>query len=314
VAVTAVALGATVVGVPAFPLIDMVSRKEPTHHWLIHSAHSEDEEIEADRYGMEYMYRAGYDPKHAVDTLRVLGRRESELTPEQEERTLFAAHPLSRKRTAATRIRAYQHEKHPGPTPPPPQDRYAERIALLRAAAPAYAAADASRNRLNEGDYDSALILIREARKAVPQEARFRETEGDVLMMQHHFHEAYQSYDEAVRLRPDRFSAWLGRGMASKALGDTENARADFEISYRLFPNRIAADELYYHVYRPKQKPTKDSAPAKEAPAEGTDDPDSPAFAARHQDELADEAAPILAVHPGSEDAAATPLLSESAP
>ena len=37
---------------------------------------------------------------------------------------------------------------------------------MLRAAAPAYAAADASRNRLNEGDYDSALILIREARKA----------------------------------------------------------------------------------------------------------------------------------------------------
>ena len=133
-------------------------------------------------------------------------------------------------------------------------------------------------------------------------------------MMQHHFHEAYQSYDEAVRLRPDRFSAWLGRGMASKALGDTENARADFEISYRLFPNRLAADELYDHVYRPKQKPTKDSAPAEKAPAEDTDDPDSPAFAARHPDELADEAAPILSVHPGSEDAAAAPLLSESAP
>ncbi|MFP8874853.1 MAG: M48 family metalloprotease [Myxococcota bacterium] len=314
VAAATVALGAAVVGIPAFLLIDLAARKGPTHQWLVHAAHSEGEEMEADRYGIEYMQRAGYRPDHAVDTLRVLGRREAELTPQQEERTIFVAHPMSRKRSAATRIVAYQYEQRQGPAPPEPEDRYAERLAWLRETAPAYAAADTSRSRLLEGDYDSALVLIRQAQRTVPEEASFRESEGDVLMMKQRFQEAFTSYDQAIRLRPDRTSAWVGRGMASKALGDTENAMADFEISYRLFPNKVAANELYDYRYRPRRKPAEDNEPAAETTAEDPDDPDSPAFAARHPGQLDDTDAPLPPVDPGSEGEGAVPLVSENTP
>ena len=294
VGLTTLALGATMVGVPLIPIVGLASRNEPTHHWLVHAPHTEGEEMEADRYGMEYMERAGYDPGDAVDTLRVLGRHEAQLTPEQEKLTVFTAHPLSRKRIAAARIINYQNDQELGPPLPEPEDRFAERLAWLHNTAPGYEYADVSRTRLIEGDYDSALVLIRQAHQEVPGEPSFHESEGDILMMQDRFEEAFISYDKAIQLRPERASAWVGRGMARKALGDTDNAMADFEISYRIFPNRIASKELRNYVPRQIQaNEILDPSTTDEKGLGYPDDPDSPDFATRHEGQLVDVAAPL---------------------
>jgi tetratricopeptide (TPR) repeat protein len=112
--------------------------------------------------------------------------------------------------------------------------------------------------------------------------------------MQDRFEEAFISYDKAIQLRPERASAWVGRGMARKALGDTDNAMADFEISYRIFPNRIASKELRNYV--PQQTQANQAlAPSTtdEEALSHPDDPDSPDFATRHEGQLVDVATPL---------------------
>ena len=112
-----------------------------------------------------------------------------------------------------------------------------------------------------------------------------------------------------LQLRPERASAWVGRGMARKALGDTDNAMADFEISYRIFPNRIASKELRNYVPRQIQanEVLAPSTTGEEALVH-PDDPDSPDFATRHEGQLADVAAPLASPQsPGASETTAEP-------
>ena len=55
------------------------------------------------------------------------------------------------------------------------------------------------------------------------------------------FERAIEDYDEAIRLDPQLANAYLGRGVASGALGQYERALQDLDEAIRLDPQNTAA-------------------------------------------------------------------------
>ena len=70
---------------------------------LLQAKYGREDELEADKYGMIYMKRAGYDLQAAV-TLQELFLRKSEAGKDKDRAsTLFASHPPSAERVAENR-------------------------------------------------------------------------------------------------------------------------------------------------------------------------------------------------------------------
>lgn len=228
------AVGAAVAGGDHPEYADLAVGAASLASTLIHSTYSRGAELEADRYGMEYMARAGYDPAAAVDLQQTFVRLAA-----RGERSwlagLFATHPPSAERVAANRETAARlggGERF--------QERYQERIAGLKRVAPAYAKFEQGREALAAGDFERAYVLGREAVAIEPREGHFHSLLGDARLGQKRYREAVEHYDEALA-RNDRFYYYYRqRGLARRQLQDPAGARQDLQKSIALLPTAAA--------------------------------------------------------------------------
>jgi tetratricopeptide (TPR) repeat protein len=110
-------------------------------------------------------------------------------------------------------------------------------MAFLQRIQAAYSDYDAGTLAYEAGDYESALRLARSAEEIVPNEARFYELEGDVLMATQSYEAALASYDRSVENDPNSAPAYIRRASARRALGDHGGAQQDFATSYLLEPS-----------------------------------------------------------------------------
>lgn len=247
-AIITVALGATLAGIPALPLVAFSGRKGTTTQRLVHMPHDESQEILADRHAMKIMQKTGYPPKDRLGSFHQLASWQHDRALEEEQGSVFAAHPISRKRLAAARLYEWKvSEEEPSPTVPEPDsrgERYLAKTTWLRSIQRAYDVYDAGFDAYLDADYERAHDLAFEATDMVPEEPTFHALRGHILMKQGRFDEAFESYDRFVALRPESASAWARRGLARKAQGDYEGAFRDFQMSSAIKTNPIAAREL----------------------------------------------------------------------
>lgn len=206
---------------------------------LITQKYGRDAERESDYYGMQYMARAGYDPRAAIELQETFvrlseGRRTDWLSG------LFSSHPPSRERVAANRQTAAQLAAG-GEIG---QERYRQQIAPLLKNKEAYAAYDEGRKALAEGQAEKALQLAEQALAAEPKEALFHALRGDVRFKQGRYQEAVVNYDRALERNDAYFHYYLQRGLAFKELGQQQRAVADLEQSTRLLPTAPALNAL----------------------------------------------------------------------
>ena len=206
---------------------------------LISQRYSRDAEREADYYGMQYMARAGYDPRAAIDLQETFvrlseGRRSDWLSG------LFASHPPSRERVEANRQTAAQlaADGEVG------RERYRQQIAPLIAKKEAYEAYDKGRKAFAEGQTEQALKLAEKALSIEPREALFHALRGDVRFKQRRYRDAVVNYDRAVERDDAYFHYYLQRGLALRELGEQERAVADLEQSTKLLPTAPALNAL----------------------------------------------------------------------
>ena len=202
---------------------------------LVQQRYSREAELEADYYGMQYMSRAGYDPRAAIRLQETFvrlaeGRRTSWLEG------LFASHPPSPERVAANRETAAAL---------PAGGRlgaaeYHRALAPLAAAAGAYAAYDEGRKALAEGELEQALAAADRAIRGEPAEALFYSLRGDVLRKQGRDQQALAAYDRALEKNPDYFHYALQRGLICQTLGQQTAARRDLRRSLDLLPTAPA--------------------------------------------------------------------------
>jgi len=194
-----------------------------------------DAELEADRYGMEFMARAGYDPQGAVHLQETFVRL-NEGHDQDWISGFFASHPPSRERVAANRATA-------AALPPGGVMDTAEFSAALertRRLQPAYEAYEEGRKALAEGNLDLALAKANRALDLFPDEANFHALRGDIRLMQESYADADTNYTRAIQRREDFFYYHLQRGMVRKELGQRDAAVADLERSLKLLPTAPA--------------------------------------------------------------------------
>lgn len=201
---------------------------------LIGLRYGREHELEADHYGIDYMLRAGYDPKAAVELqetfVRLSGSKSANWLA-----GLFATHPPSQERVDANRARAaglpaglFRGE-----------EVYRQKIAGLMKTKPAYAAHDEGRKLLAK-EPGKALAKADEALRAEPREALFHGLRGDALKRLGRVAEAEKEYDEAIKRNGEYFAHYLNRGQARQQLGNKAGAQSDLERANTLLPTAAA--------------------------------------------------------------------------
>ena len=190
-----------------------------------------DAELESDFYGMQYMHRAGYDPRAAISLqeafVRLSAGRKSDFFSE-----LFASHPPSEERVALNRKTA---ESFP-PGGVLNRDRYQQMTSYIRAVRPGYEAYRLAREALSEGDTATSEKHINRALRIENREARFHSFKGDLYASQNNWNSALKSYETALRLDDNYFMTWLDRGIARAELKQNQAATGDLKRSLELLP------------------------------------------------------------------------------
>lgn len=205
---------------------------------LLQAKYGRNDELEADRYGMEYMKRAGYDLQAAV-SLQELFFGKFQAGKEQDWLTgLFASHPPSAERVAANR---QTMARLGGPGGELGTEPYQRAIAALKKSAPAYAKADQALEKARKGDLASARALVSEAIRMEPREARFHELQGEIAMAAKNPRAALGHFDKARQLDPGYFKPILQAGMVRYDLGDRTAAEPLLARSMQLLPTAPAA-------------------------------------------------------------------------
>jgi predicted Zn-dependent protease len=201
---------------------------------LISLRFSREHELEADHYGIDYMVRAGYDPKAAVELqetfVRLSGSKSANwLTG------MFATHPPSQERVEANRKHAagFPANLYRG------EDVYRQKLAFLMQSKPAYAAHDEGR-KLLEKHPARALAKADQAIGLEPREAMFYALRGDALKNLGRMAEAEQEYGEAIKRNGEYYAFYLDRGLVRQRLGNNAGAQADLERSNALLPTAAA--------------------------------------------------------------------------
>lgn len=192
-------------------------------------------ELESDKYGMQYMREAGYDPSGAVALQETFvrlseGRRQDWLSG------LFASHPPSQERVRAN-IQTAQ-------TLPPGGElrveRYEQALRKTRELEPAYEIYAEGREALAAKNLPQALAKAEQALALFDGEAHFHALRGDVRFAEKNYAWAATNYTRAIDLRDSFFYYYLQRGLARHQLGETDSAITDLEASNVRLPTAPA--------------------------------------------------------------------------
>jgi predicted Zn-dependent protease len=198
---------------------------------LVMQRYSREAELEADRYGIEYMHRAGYDVQGAV-TLQETFVKLSANRDSSWFEGLFASHPPSQERVDANRRNSARY----APGGEAGVEAYAAAMKQTTEWKPAYDAYDAGRKALSAKQVDVALAKASEAIRLLPGEAHFYALRGDAYLVQKKPEPALQAYTEAIARNDGFFYYYLQRGLILERQGQDTRARSDLETSVKLLP------------------------------------------------------------------------------
>ena len=206
---------------------------------LVQTRYGRDQELEADEYGMKYMKRAGYDPWAGVTLQESFVRlsKESGAKPQSFIDGLFASHPPSEERVEKNKATA----EALGRGGELGDAAFATRVKPLLAMKPAYDKHDKALAAARKKEYAQARQLAGEAAAALPKEARFQQTLGEIALAEKDEKKAIEYYEKAIQLDPDYFGSYLGAGVARYRSGDKSKAEELFTKSTQLLPTAPAA-------------------------------------------------------------------------
>jgi len=212
---------------------------------LISTKYGRDAERESDLYGTRWLASAGYDPSAAVDLQQTFVRL-SEGRQNDWLSGLFSSHPPSTERVENNQklVAQLRAEGAISPDAERGEARYARAMRFINARKDAYAAQDAARKALADGDVASALTQINTALAQEPREASFHGTRGDIRYQQKRFDDAITNYARAIERDAGYYHYYLGRGMATTKLANARTAKSDLETSLKLLPTATAYNEL----------------------------------------------------------------------
>ena len=210
---------------------------------FIVSSYGREAELESDAYGMIYMMRAGFDPEAAVSLQETF----VQLSKGQSNNWLdgmLASHPPSQERVEDNRRTAQRLKQAARQDLTLGFDRYQSKLNRLSQRSPAYNQTQTALIALQERDLSKAQSDIEAALEQTQSEAQIHSAAGQIAMARQEFRQAQQHFSAAIKINPNHFRYFLGRGLAAKALKQTDPARTDLRQSQALFSSRAAAEAL----------------------------------------------------------------------
>jgi predicted Zn-dependent protease len=208
---------------------------------LINTRYGRDAERESDRFGIEYMARAGYDPQGAVDLQATFLELSKDSTRGKDFISgLFASHPPSEERLATNRAIVAKLPKG-GETK---VREYRQNIARLLQSEPAYEAFEEAQKAIQEKDLAKARSLTQRAISIEPREGHFHSLLGDLDNEQGNYASARRNYGKAIQLNNDFFYYHLQMGLVSEKARDFASAERSLTRSLELLPTANAYNAL----------------------------------------------------------------------
>jgi predicted Zn-dependent protease len=210
---------------------------------FIVSSYGREAELESDAYGMIYMMRAGFDPEAAVSLQETF----VQLSKGQSNNWLdgmLASHPPSQERVENNRRTAQRLKQAARQDLILGFDRYQSKLNRLSQRSPAYSQTQTALIALQERDLSKAQSDIEAALEQTQSEAQIHSAAGQIAMARQEFRQAQQHFSAAIKINPNHFRYFLGRGLAAKALKQNDPARTDLRQSQALFSSRAAAEAL----------------------------------------------------------------------
>ncbi len=195
---------------------------------LVLLRYSRDHERQSDELGMEYMARAGYNPKGFVESMEILkGAHDRE--PSKLE-AMFQSHPLTSERieTARQRAAATYPEKLGAPYR---VETFAAATRNLKAEAPAFALMDEGEKLLARKDARGAAAKFDEASRLAPRQAILPALKALALVEAKEPRSAREAAREAARRDPALYHGRLAGGLAAYRLSDWRDAISELEAA-----------------------------------------------------------------------------------
>ncbi len=201
---------------------------------LWQARYGREQESEADKYGIDYMVKAGYNAQAAVELQeKFVALKEGRKSGAME--ALFASHPASEQRVEENRALAANLT---GGTRN--EAAYKRAIGQIIKDKPAYDAHQAAIKAATEKDVAGALKQLDTAIARQPNEAQFYITRGQLLMADKK-PEAIQAFQQATRLNPEYFLGHLGLGLTYLSQKNNPEAQPALEKSFKLLPTPLAS-------------------------------------------------------------------------
>ncbi len=208
---------------------------------LINTRYGRDAERESDRFGIEYMAKAGYDPQGAVDLQQTFLDLSSGANRRQDFISgLFASHPPSAERLATNKALAASMPEG-GEVG---AEKYRQSIARLIRAKPAYEDYEKAKKALTEKNAVEARRLARRAISREPAEGHFHSFLGDIEAQANNFRAAQKHYLDAINLNDDFFYYHQQYGLVSEKTRDYAVAQRALNRSVQLLPTANAYNSL----------------------------------------------------------------------
>lgn len=187
------------------------------------------QELESDKFGIEYMHRAGYNPEGAVEIQQLFlklseGRQQGGLS------ALFSSHPPSAERVQKNRQLASQL----GATGKRNKARFTKAIRRLTRDKEAYKLHQQALVSASQSQWAQALSLSNKAIARQPKEASFWVTKARVEEKVGTPKQAMRAFGKAISLNPEYFAPYLYRGFAYLSENDLNSAEQDLMVSNKL--------------------------------------------------------------------------------
>jgi predicted Zn-dependent protease len=213
---------------------------------LIENGFSREQERESDYLGVDYMVRAGYDPRGAIDLQEFFFEKFEKGKDPLWIEGLFRTHPFSAERLQ--NIRNYVSGKYSSALGSPSyrisEGRYLDRIERLRKVQKAYDVYDEGVKLLKEKKRRSALEKFQRAIEMEPRQAPFYSKAGLVFLLDDELGSAITYLNKAVKIDPEFAEARIYLGISLYERRRYRKAVVQLEKSMDLMPTKLAARYL----------------------------------------------------------------------
>jgi predicted Zn-dependent protease len=205
------------------------------------------QEIEADRLGVKYMARLGYDPYEAISAHNVLQRTVDNYMKrlgKSRKDDSFISEMLSTHPREEVRISEIQAMINELPRYQIHGDgrfgsRFQAAIEKIRETNKIYFIYDKAESYYEKENFSAAEESLKKAIDLDPSQAPFHNLLGFIRLQEKNYPEAERSYRKALSIDADYQPSYYGLGLASYYQGNYSQAINEFKRSLDLYPDHV---------------------------------------------------------------------------